>query len=48
LEELSLSFKLRMLGEGVVVVGKPSFYEYPYRRSYDVLLQLSRVDLGSK
>jgi hypothetical protein len=48
LEELSLSFKLRMLGEGVVVVGKPGFYEYPYRRSCDELLQLSRVDLGSK
>jgi hypothetical protein len=38
LEELSSSFKLRMLGEGVVVVEKPGFYEYPYKRSYDELL----------
>jgi hypothetical protein len=43
LEELSLSFKLRILREGVVVVEKPGFYEYPYKRSYDVLLQLSRL-----
>jgi hypothetical protein len=35
LEELSLSFKLRMLGEGVVVVEKLGFYGYPYERAYN-------------
>jgi len=35
LEEFSLSFKLRMLGEGVVVVEKLGFYEYPYERAYN-------------
>jgi hypothetical protein len=35
LEELSLSFKLRMLGEGVVLVEKLGFYEYLYQRAYN-------------
>jgi predicted nucleotidyltransferase len=38
LEELSSSFKLRILKEGIIVVEKPGFYEYPYKRSYDELL----------
>jgi predicted nucleotidyltransferase len=48
LEGLPPSFKLRIPGEGVVVVEKLGFYEYPYKRSYDELLQLSRVNLESK